>query len=329
MKSSYTVAVLGFDQTERIVLASIFGLAARRSPKFVQISSSGPLPDIYLLDASDPEAVARFKSLNPDRRVPSILIGENDQGTGWPVLKRPLQWTRLFKAFDLAVTLPPMQRVAAAGGQQAAGHVSASAPTMRITPGSSVHGGLPGGTTTPRPAAPAATTRPPTKPPAVARVPTTPPARLATGQFTGPLGNTQRFDPGKTGMHAMQNEPDNVMVVDDSPAVREFMRSRLEPFAFRVDYAGSGEEAIGLTASKQYTCIFLDVVMPGIDGYQVCKMIKARKSIRPTAVVMLTSKSSPFDKIRGTMAGCDAYLTKPVDEEKLLEVIARFLQTAA
>jgi twitching motility two-component system response regulator PilG len=329
MKSSYTVAVLGFDQTERIVLASIFGLAARRSPKFVQISSSGPSPDIYLLDASDPEAVARFKSLNPDRRVPSILIGENDQGTGWPVLKRPLQWTRLFKAFDLAVTLPPMQRVAAAGGQQAAGHVSASAPTMRITPGSSVHGGLPGGTATPRPAAPAMATRPPTKPPAAARVLTTPPARLATGQFTGPLGNTQRFDPGKTGMHAVQSEPDNVMVVDDSPAVREFMRSRLEPFAFRVDYAGSGEEAIGLTASKQYTCIFLDVVMPGIDGYQVCKMIKARKSIRPTAVVMLTSKSSPFDKIRGTMAGCDAYLTKPVDEEKLLEVIARFLQTTA
>ncbi len=330
MKGTYTVAVLGFDQTEKIVLASIFGLAARRSPKFVQISSSGPSPDIYLLDAGDPEAVVRFKGLNADRRVPSIVIGDSDQGTGWPVLKRPLQWTRLFKAFDLAVTLPPMQKVAAGSAQPSAGHVSASAPTMRIMPGSSAHGGLPGGAATaPRPAAPAATTRPPTQPPAATRVPTTPPARLATGQFTGPLGNTQRFDPGRTGMHAAQAEPDNVMVVDDSPAVREFMRSRLEPFAFRVDYAGSGEEAIGLTAGKQYTCIFLDVVMPGIDGYQVCKMIKARKSIRPTAVVMLTSKSSPFDKIRGTMAGCDAYLTKPVDEEKLLEVISKFLPTAA
>jgi two-component system cell cycle response regulator len=302
MKSTYTVAVLGFDQTEKIVLASIFGLAARRSPKFVQAAGAGASPDIYLLDASDPEAVARFKNMNADRRVPSILIGDSDQGTGWPVLKRPLQWTRLFKAFDLAVTLPPMQRAAAPGAQLASGHVSASAPTMRITPGSSVHGGLP---TAPRP-----------------------PARVTTGRFTGPLANAQRFDPGRTGMHAAQTEPDNVMVVDDSPAVREFMRSRLEPFAFRVDYAGSGEEAIGLTASKQYTCIFLDVVMPGIDGYQVCKMIKSRKAIRPTAVVMLTSKSSPFDKIRGTMAGCDAYLTKPVDEEKLLEVISKFLQTA-
>jgi len=145
MKSTYTVAVLGFDQTEKIVLASIFGLAARRSPKFMQVSSSGPSPDIYLVDASDPEAVTRFKATNGERRVPSIVIGDSDQGTGWPVLKRPLQWTRLFKAFDLAVTLPPMQRVAGAGAQQAAGHVSASAPTMRITPGSSVHGGLPAG----------------------------------------------------------------------------------------------------------------------------------------------------------------------------------------
>jgi twitching motility two-component system response regulator PilG len=338
MKNTYTVSVLGFDQTEKIVLASIFGLAARRSPKFVQAAGAATTPDIYLIDANDPEAIARFKNMNADRRVPSILIGDSDQGTGWPVLKRPLQWTRLFKAFDLAVTLPPTQRPTAPRPQQpAAGasgplpsHVSASAPTMRITPGSSMHGGqAPAPAATPRPAAAPAMTRPPVAAPAMTRPPATPPARLATGQFTGPLTNTQRFDPGKTGVHAAQAEPDNVMVVDDSPAVREFMRSRLEPFSFRVDYAGSGEEAIGLTASKQYTCIFLDVIMPGIDGYQVCKMIKSRKAIRPTAVVMLTSKSSPFDKIRGTMAGCDAYLTKPVDEERLLEVISKFLPTAA
>jgi twitching motility two-component system response regulator PilG len=124
-------------------------------------------------------------------------------------------------------------------------------------------------------------------------------------------------------------EVDNVMVVDDSPAVREFMRTRLEPFAFNVDFATSGEEAVGLTASRHYTCIFLDVIMPGIDGYQVCKIIKSRKAMRATAVVMLTSKSSPFDRIRGAMAGCDAYLTKPVDEERLLEVIAKFLPTTA
>jgi two-component system, cell cycle response regulator len=71
--------------------------------------------------------------------------------------------------------------------------------------------------------------------------------------------------------------------------------------------------------------VFLDVIMPGIDGYQVCKLIKSKRAANKTAVIMLTSKGSPFDRIRGAMAGCDAYLTKPVDEDKLLESIVKFL----
>jgi twitching motility two-component system response regulator PilG len=118
---------------------------------------------------------------------------------------------------------------------------------------------------------------------------------------------------------------DWVLVVDDNVTVREFMKNKLAAFNFNVDYAENGEQAIGYTGQKRYACIFLDVVMPGIDGYQVCKLIKSNKASRGTAVVMLTSKDSPFDKIRGSMSGCDAYLTKPVDEEKLLETIAKFV----
>lgn len=289
MKDTYAVAVIGFEQTERIVLSSIFGLSARRSPRFLQAPADAQAPDIYLVDAGNPNALAQFKRLNAARRVPSIMIGDDDQGTGWPVLKRPLQWTRLFKAFDLAVSLPPGGRPAQPSSQ-ATTSVDPFAPTMRITASQR----------------PAAVTQ---AIPAAAKT-TGAPVRARTGRMPSV-------------------EIDNVMVVDDSPAVREFMRNRLEPFAFNVDFATSGEEAVGLTVSKHYTCIFLDVIMPGIDGYQVCKIIKARKSVRATAVVMLTSKSSPFDRIRGAMAGCDAYLTKPVDEEKLLEVIAKFLPTPA
>jgi two-component system, cell cycle response regulator len=123
---------------------------------------------------------------------------------------------------------------------------------------------------------------------------------------------------------------DWVLVVDDNQTVREFMKSKLAPFGFNVDYAETGEQAVGFTGQKHYTCVFLDVIMPGIDGYQVCKLIKSKKSIiGKTAVVMLTSKGSPFDKIRGAMAGCDAYLTKPVNEEKLLETIVKFIPTHA
>jgi twitching motility two-component system response regulator PilG len=122
---------------------------------------------------------------------------------------------------------------------------------------------------------------------------------------------------------------DTVLVVDDNATVRMFMQAKLAPFRFEIDFAESGEEAIGLTATREYACVFLDVVMPGIDGYQVCKLIKSNKqAIKKTAVVMLTSRSSPFDKLRGSLAGCDEYLTKPLDEDRLLEVIAKFLPSS-
>jgi two-component system, cell cycle response regulator len=119
---------------------------------------------------------------------------------------------------------------------------------------------------------------------------------------------------------------DVVLVVDDNATVRAFMQAKLAPFNFEVDFAESGEQAVGLTGTREYACVFLDVVLPGIDGYQVCKLIKSNKqAIKKTAVVMLTSRSSPFDKLRGSLAGCDEYLTKPLDEDRLLEVIAKFI----
>jgi two-component system, cell cycle response regulator len=121
---------------------------------------------------------------------------------------------------------------------------------------------------------------------------------------------------------------ESVLVVDDSATVRAFMRSRLAPFRFDVDYAENGEQAIDMAQAKAYTCIFLDILMPGMDGYQVCKRIKSSMQTKDSAVVMLSSKSSAFDKFRGSWAGCDVYLGKPVGEDELLATIARFLPSA-
>jgi twitching motility two-component system response regulator PilG len=125
-----------------------------------------------------------------------------------------------------------------------------------------------------------------------------------------------------------------VLVVDDSPSVRLYMDlymgKKLTPYNIKLDFAETGEQAIGLTVDNKYLCVFLDVMMPGADGYQVCKVIKSNKDKENTAsVIMLTSKSSPFDRIRGTMAGCDAYLTKPLDETKLSSVINKFILARA
>jgi two-component system, cell cycle response regulator len=115
------------------------------------------------------------------------------------------------------------------------------------------------------------------------------------------------------------------LVVDDSPTVRKQLVLELGNFNIQVDTAETGEQGLAMMGNKKYDIIFLDVVMPGADGYQVCKTIRRNQDTKLTPVVMLTSKSSPFDKVKGSLAGCNAYLTKPVDYENFYQVLEEFL----
>ena len=113
----------------------------------------------------------------------------------------------------------------------------------------------------------------------------------------------------------------NVLIVDDSYPVRKYMEQKLAKLIrlpIRLSLTASGEEAMAKFKNRDFDMVFLDVMMDGVDGYQVCKAIKSRYS---AYVVMLTSKKSPFDKVRGTMSGCDAYLTKPPEDKRLIEEI--------
>lgn len=269
----FTVAVIGFNQTERIVLGSIFGLSARRNPSFVAFTPKpDTAPDLFLIDADDKRCPDFLRAVTAKSKAPIILVGESDHGTRHFLLPRPLRHGAALATF-------------------------AQAMKERFRPATD-------------------------EPPVVLRqeVPVQSPPVVATA----PVSLQQAPQP-----HPAMASTDRVLVVDDSLAVRKFMETKLAPYAFGVDFAESGEQAIGFTGEKTYTCVFLDVILPGVDGYQVCKLIKSKKSAgKSTAVVMLTSKSSPFDKIRGTMAGCDAYLTKPVDEDRLLEVISKFVSAS-
>jgi two-component system, cell cycle response regulator len=115
-----------------------------------------------------------------------------------------------------------------------------------------------------------------------------------------------------------------VLAVDDSPLMRTFLQTKLQPYGIAPDFAVTGEEALFKLSSQRFDLIFLDVMLPGMDGYDVCKAIKKNKESAKTKVIMLTSRDKTFDKIRGTMAGCDGYLTKPVDEMKLRGILERF-----
>lgn len=114
-----------------------------------------------------------------------------------------------------------------------------------------------------------------------------------------------------------------ILVVDDSFPVRKYMEHKLNELSeipVHLSFAANGDEAIQKASERNFALIFLDVMMEGMDGYKVCKHIK---SSRPTYVVMLTSKKSPFDKVRGTMSGCDAYITKPPEDERLAEELRK------
>jgi two-component system, cell cycle response regulator len=282
LNDQYSVDVIGFNPTERSMLTSIFALAARRAPGFVQYDPVSSLsPDLYLVDMDDPVAIGEYRVLSRRESLPAVMVASPGHSGDQTVVERPLQWARLLQALEDAIgdeeqqTMPaPLEgRVPDRGGQGASARHTTTGGFAALN-----------------------TTRPGSD--------------MDVSDIKRALGDT-------------------VLVVDDNATVRMFMKAKLAPFNFEIDFAETGEQAVGLTGSREYACVFLDVVMPGIDGYQVCKLIKGNKqAIKKTAVVMLTSRSSPFDKLRGSLAGCDEYLTKPLDEDRLLEVIAKFLPSS-
>ena len=119
---------------------------------------------------------------------------------------------------------------------------------------------------------------------------------------------------------------DDILVVDDSDTALKFMQSRLARYGFRAELVKTGEEALARLATGTFKFVILDVATEGLDGYQTCRAVKQLKYIssKPPVVVMLTNRGGSADKIRGGLAGCDAYLTKPLIEAELLKVLSKY-----
>ena len=120
-----------------------------------------------------------------------------------------------------------------------------------------------------------------------------------------------------------------VLVVDDSPTVRRQLAVAMHRMGLDSEGVSSAREALDTLATRRYELVFVDVVMPEMDGYQLTREIKRNKILRPTPVVILTSRSSPFDLARGALAGCNSYLVKPVSLQSLRETVARQLHRSA
>ena len=112
-----------------------------------------------------------------------------------------------------------------------------------------------------------------------------------------------------------------VMVIDDSNTIRRSAEIFLMQAGCQVILAENGFDALSKIADHQPDLIFVDIMMPRLDGYQTCALIKKSAKHRTTPVIMLSSKDSLFDRARGRMVGSDEYLTKPFTKDELLNAI--------
>lgn len=110
----------------------------------------------------------------------------------------------------------------------------------------------------------------------------------------------------------------SALVVDDSPTIQKSLELNLVilPQIDIIDFADNGESALKKAEAKQYDLIFLDVMMPGIDGYETCARLRKKPAYQKTPIIMVTAKTSPLDEVKGILSGCTTYLTKPVETEE-------------
>ena len=115
-----------------------------------------------------------------------------------------------------------------------------------------------------------------------------------------------------------------VMVIDDSNTIRRSAEMFLKAAGYEVVLAEDGFDALSKITDQHPQIIFVDIMMPKLDGYQTCALIKRNAQIKSTPVIMLSSKDGLFDRARGRMAGSDQYLTKPFTKESLVDTVKSF-----
>jgi twitching motility two-component system response regulator PilG len=119
-----------------------------------------------------------------------------------------------------------------------------------------------------------------------------------------------------------------VLVIDDSKTIRRTAETLLSKEGCTVYTAVDGFDALAKIADHHPDVIFVDIMMPRLDGYQTCSLIKHNKTFRDTPVIMLSSKDGLFDRARGRIVGSEQYLTKPFTKDELLDAIASQVSSA-
>lgn len=287
--AGFNILPIGFSSHEKATMEAFFRLANSRAPHWVLVERSSEAR-MVLFNATSQQDVNAFKSLVASWQH-VVIIGASDFGTGWAVIQRPLKLTAILNLLNAVVTF-------------AAPVIAVSNPVAAL-----------------QHRAPQILSRPV-------------PAPATFNLSEAPSYSPPVFDVDILLSSPRKNANDvlgRVLIVDDSDIALKYMQNRLQHFGYSSELAKSGEEALVLAGNHSYHFVFLDVMMEGMDGYKTCRAIKNNKahSGRPPVVVMLTSRGGTIDKIRGAMAGCDAYLTKPLNEKQLALVLKKYDDSSA
>jgi CheY-like chemotaxis protein len=119
-----------------------------------------------------------------------------------------------------------------------------------------------------------------------------------------------------------------ILIVDDDTCNRDILKTRLEAAGYGVTEAGNGEEGVQTAQDLVPDLIIMDVMMPKVDGRLACRILKTNPKTKDIPVVMLTARNQQMEELRGWESGADEYLAKPCDHQRLLALIAQFLNKA-
>ena len=120
--------------------------------------------------------------------------------------------------------------------------------------------------------------------------------------------------------------PPRILIVDDTPANVEILQMRLAAHGYEILTAGDGEEALEIIGDQRPDLILLDIMMPKIDGIEVCRRVKADDALPFIPIILVTSKADPKDIVAGLEAGAEEYLTKPVEHTALVARVKSMLR---
>ena len=298
------IYLLGFSPFEKTAFESFFRLSARRTTHYKIVPAVADA-EVLLVSGDNAAAVAWTKASIASGQK-ALFFGKPDASGRWPTAARPIKLMAVLDLLDMLVnankpppsvtptTVVPAQNNAGIG-QKAAISTPVTQSKLENPALNSVRSGSGSAGGRSRSISSFGASN-----------------FMGLGAAPEPISSAQQFD--------------NILVVDDSDIALKFMQNRLTRYGFRAQLVSSGEEALTCISTKDYKFVFMDVMMEGLDGYQTCRAIKQRKYAKGTApvVVMLTSRGGSIDKIRGGLAGCDAYLTKPLNEAELLKVLSKY-----